>query len=306
MNTAARVARRCVGLMVSALFVCSISMSAAQTTEYQGLGPGYWKNHADEWTGYSFSDDLDKVFCVDAFDHDMTLLEALEAGGGDVYALGRQAVAALLNAADPDINFPLIEAEILLIVQSALLPDGNVEKAKDALEALNDLGDGEEVEEVDEGRGQGYWKNHVEEWVGYVPEDDFDTIFGVDAFDPDRTLLEAIKSGGGDVAALGRKAVAALLNAAHPDVTYPLTELEVIALVQAALAPGGDVEGTKDLLESYNNLGEVDPDKAAKAAYKAERKAVKKAQKAVKKAEKAAAKAAKKAAKEAEKEGGDE
>ena len=102
----------------------------------------------------------------------------------------------------------------------------------------------------------GYWKNHLWAWPSaYQPCDDFDATFGVDAFDPDITLNQAVWLGGGGVDALGRHAVAALLNAASAGVDYGMSVEQVIAAVQQALAPGGDVEGTKDLLESFNEQG---------------------------------------------------
>ena len=108
----------------------------------------------------------------------------------------------------------------------------------------------------DEGCTPGFWKNHISLWpAGFIPSDDFDAVFGVDAFDPDLTLLGALQNGGGGVNALGRHATAALLNAASPGVDYGLTEAEVIAMVQAALAPGGDIEGTKDTLQGFNEMG---------------------------------------------------
>lgn len=100
----------------------------------------------------------------------------------------------------------------------------------------------------EEGCTPGYWRNHFEDWppTGYSPDDDFDTVFGVDYFDPDITLGQAIKLGGGGVKKLARHGTAALLSAAHPDVAYPYTVAEVIAFVQS-----GDV----DLLDVANNLG---------------------------------------------------
>ena len=103
----------------------------------------------------------------------------------------------------------------------------------------------------------GYWKTHPESWAdaGYAPGQDFDAVFGVDAFDPDVTLIQAADLGGGGLAALARHAVAALLSAGDPDVEFQLTEAEVVGLVQSALAPGGDVEGTKNFLAMLNELG---------------------------------------------------
>ncbi|HEX7123865.1 MAG TPA: hypothetical protein VF178_15920 [Gemmatimonadaceae bacterium] len=101
----------------------------------------------------------------------------------------------------------------------------------------------------------GYWKqeHHFDSWVGYSPTDKFDTVFGVTAFGPNFTLLDALKQGGGGIKALGRHAVAGLLSATAG--FYPMTEAEVIAAVQAALAAGGDIEGTKNTFEHNNELG---------------------------------------------------
>jgi hypothetical protein len=94
----------------------------------------------------------------------------------------------------------------------------------------------------------GYWKNHLEDWLptGYDPGDDFDATFGVDLFDPDITLEEAVWARGGGVNKLARHGTAALLGAAYPDVNYPLTEDEVIDAVQT---------GDADTLVEYNELG---------------------------------------------------
>jgi hypothetical protein len=99
----------------------------------------------------------------------------------------------------------------------------------------------------------GYWKNvrmHGCYWMGYSPDDDFDTVFGVDMFDPDLTLLEALNNGGGGYNALGRHAVAALLNA-RANIGFGFLEGEVINSVQLAVA-NGDPECYKDQLEKCN------------------------------------------------------
>jgi hypothetical protein len=66
--------------------------------------------------------------------------------------------------------------------------------------------------------------------------------------------------GGGGLQALSRHAVAALLNAAHPDIDTPPavdTEAEVIALWQAAFDSGDAnlIESTKNLFASANEAG---------------------------------------------------
>ncbi|MGQ0521151.1 MAG: DUF7507 domain-containing protein [Actinomycetota bacterium] len=122
------------------------------------------------------------------------------------------------------------------------------------------------IREVFEGLTPGYWKNHLDSWddTPYVPtdttlEDVFDVpdALGLD----DVTLLEALslKGGSGTKGAaqtLLRAAVAALLNAAHPNIDYPRTTGEVIADVNEALT--GDRAAMLALaseLDADNNLG---------------------------------------------------
>jgi hypothetical protein len=107
------------------------------------------------------------------------------------------------------------------------------------------------VDEEGDSCTPGYWKNvrmHGCEWAaaGYSPTDDFDTVFGTDWFSPDKTLrqaLEAKNSEGGGCGRTARHGTAALLNAANPDVNYPMTVAEVIAAVQSCDA---------DMMAGYN------------------------------------------------------
>jgi hypothetical protein len=108
-----------------------------------------------------------------------------------------------------------------------------------------------------EGLTPGYWKNHLEDWppTGYSPSDSYDAIFGVvNHLDSGLTLGQTIGMNGGGEKALMRHATAALLSAAHPNIEYPLTISEVIAIVQAAYAPGGDFTDAKDILAPLNEL----------------------------------------------------
>lgn len=107
-----------------------------------------------------------------------------------------------------------------------------------------------------QGCSPGYWKNHPESWpsTGYAPTDDFDTVFGVDAFNPNRTLMQAARSGGGGINKLGRHAVAALLNSADPDVNFPRSTADVIGAVQNAVSTGVYEPLATDL-DTDNNLG---------------------------------------------------
>lgn len=105
-----------------------------------------------------------------------------------------------------------------------------------------------------EGCTPGYWKQpqHFGAWEGYTPDQAFSSVFE-DAF-PGKTLLDVLEEGGGDLDALGRHTVAALLNAASGDVDYYLGEQEVIEAFNEVY-PDGDYEGLKDEFEEKNELG---------------------------------------------------
>jgi hypothetical protein len=102
----------------------------------------------------------------------------------------------------------------------------------------------------------GYWKNHTSVWAIYKPTDTFDSVFGVGVFPSSFTLLQALQQGGGGVNALGRQAVAALLNATSPSLDYPLYSWQVIQLVHDAIVSGNatTIENLKNQLEGYNSL----------------------------------------------------
>ena len=118
----------------------------------QGCTPGFWKNHPELWHTYSPGQTVDSVFAVPLALSDLgddTLLQALAYGGGPG-ALGgaknllRQAVAALLNAADPDVAYPMTEADIISQVNDALasLDKDTMNELKNTLDENNNLGCG--------------------------------------------------------------------------------------------------------------------------------------------------------------------
>jgi hypothetical protein len=102
---------------------------------------------------------------------------------------------------------------------------------------------------VGEGCTPGYWRNTRIEWP-IDPATLFSDAFGVG---PDTPLSVTVEARGGGENALLRHATAALLNAAA-GLDYPLTEAEVIALVQEAYATG-EFNAAKDQLEAGNELG---------------------------------------------------
>ena len=115
----------------------------------------------------------------------------------------------------------------------------------------------------DQGCTLGYWKNHEEDWQGYTTAQTLESVFNVpDALNIDNvSLLDALSFQGGPgveggARILMKQAVAALLNAAHSDVDYPLTVAQVINQTNAALASDNrnTMIALAGTLEGYNSL----------------------------------------------------
>jgi VCBS repeat-containing protein len=118
----------------------------------QGCTPGAWRNHTGwwPWTGYSTSQHLDSVFASMSYFPSLassTLLQAVSFDGGPdldgiAEILLRGGVAALLNAAHPNINYPRTPASVIADVNTALA-SGSVDSMlvlAAALDADNNLG----------------------------------------------------------------------------------------------------------------------------------------------------------------------
>ena len=116
----------------------------------EGCTPGFWKNHPDLWHTYTTGQLVGSVFSIPCeLDElaDDTLMEALDYNGGKG-AIGaarnllRHAVAALLNAADPDVNYAMSEAAIIADVNAALatLDKATIEMLKNDLDYYNNAG----------------------------------------------------------------------------------------------------------------------------------------------------------------------
>ncbi|HSK17625.1 MAG TPA: hypothetical protein VK912_00685 [Longimicrobiales bacterium] len=95
----------------------------------EGCTPGYWKNHEASWaaTGYSPAQLAGSVFALGGYPTlaSNTLLESLSNKGGPgadgaASILIRAAVAALLNASSPDVDYTMTAAEIIAAVDAAL------------------------------------------------------------------------------------------------------------------------------------------------------------------------------------------
>jgi hypothetical protein len=117
----------------------------------QGCTPGYWKqsHHFDSWVGYTPTQTLESVFDVpDSLNKDnVSLVTALNGGGGPGVAgassiLLRAAVASLLNAANPGVDFTMTTAEVIAAVNAALASNdrATILALAASLDADNNLG----------------------------------------------------------------------------------------------------------------------------------------------------------------------
>lgn len=114
----------------------------------QGCTPGYWKqpHHFDSWVSYQPGDIFKNVFTRG---NRQTLLFNLSKGGGGGIAFRRHAVAALLNAANPSVNYFKTVDQVIDTVKATYSlvwkAPQNQQKAiwnaaKDVFEQQNELG----------------------------------------------------------------------------------------------------------------------------------------------------------------------
>ena len=128
----------------------------------EGCTPGYWKNHTACWhrcwengNGDPWEDLVGDVFDVPAqisILADDTLMDALNYGGGPeiidaAKILLRHAVAALLNACDPDIDYSISDPGDVISAVNTALEDGVAQQdrgvmldLKDELDMYNNYG----------------------------------------------------------------------------------------------------------------------------------------------------------------------
>jgi len=125
--------------------VSARTTSGCERLGRQGCTPGYWKQsqHFDSWpAGILPSDPFGPLFLDTPTFANMTLLAVLEQGGGGSKALGRHAVAALLNALSSGVDYPYTSAQVQLMVFTALGSNDakTIEATKDLLEEANQRG----------------------------------------------------------------------------------------------------------------------------------------------------------------------
>lgn len=259
----------------------TINTGESKPPGHGGCTPGFWKqpHHFGHWNGYDPHEGLVTTTFDVSLQEDLSLLHALEHGGGGKYALLRHAVAALLNAANDEIDFQYDEGQVIDFIQNAF-EDGSFEEIKDQLEEANegicDLGrlekDDLEVERFDRdplvdpsptatpppSSGEACQPSEWAEITAWPDPFQRDTLLA-DAFDledlDELTLLEALAAEGDRTEALLRQATAALLNAASPQVDYELSVEVLIGYLGATLASEEDeaVPNTAQLLREAND-----------------------------------------------------
>ena len=115
----------------------------------EGCTPGYWKNSPGCWECLSPSQSFEDFFSVDVTLRAggrntiaaPTMMQALEATGGGVNALARHAVAAILNACDPDVAYPMSVGDIIGAVQAAIAAgEGEIKSLATMLDMYNNYG----------------------------------------------------------------------------------------------------------------------------------------------------------------------
>jgi hypothetical protein len=106
----------------------------------EGCTPGYWKQsqHFDSWPAPYHPTDQFSQYFENAFPG-QSLLQVLSQGGGKLIALGRQTVAALLNAAASGVNYNLTVQQVIDEF-NATFPSSNYGPQKDRFEGFNTQG----------------------------------------------------------------------------------------------------------------------------------------------------------------------
>lgn len=132
--------RKWMGVVVVAVVASVVPLAGtaqAWPIGQDGCTPGYWKTHTEDWQRFATTTTLGEYFTFPAELSDFaddTFLEALGYMGGDDLAgktevLMRAAVAAMLNMAHHDVDYPL----------RPYSQPGNVQKmVNDALASLDE------------------------------------------------------------------------------------------------------------------------------------------------------------------------
>ncbi|MCA1011491.1 hypothetical protein [Halobacillus halophilus] len=102
-----------------------------------------------------------------------------------------------------------------------------------------------------------FWRNNYGLWIGYFPSSMYSEEFDRDAIGATLNFNTAINFDRRleGIHGLVRESVAALLNAEHPGVNYPLTSREVLREFQIAYDSGGmQIDEQLVRFKTFNHL----------------------------------------------------
>ena len=121
--------------------VATITVTVITCIVDQGCTLGYWKNHTDRWCdAYQTCDLYGDIFVnAPAELAELTLQQVLDLGGGGIYNLARQSVAALLNTCSSEVGFYYSDVNLLIAyVNNAFVSGKNaISMAGSYLDGLN-------------------------------------------------------------------------------------------------------------------------------------------------------------------------
>jgi len=212
-------------------------------SEVQGCSANFWAANADTvinlpvWpTGYSPDNSFNQMFQTTIQFSDLT--ETIEEENADEQE----------NSAVFGINEEVVESTGEEVVEST---------GEEVVEST-----GEEVvestgEEVVESTGEEVVESTGEE-VEMNQGDENKLANNADVIDDKNKnglkLVQALKLKEGNLDLLIREAVAAMLNAAHPQIHYPYSVSEIMTMTQIAIS-SGNYDETMDLLKKANDVG---------------------------------------------------
>ena len=119
-----------------------ITLEEPECVVDEGCTLGYWKNHTDRWCdAYATCDRYGDIFTsAPSSIADLSLLEVLNLGGGGIYNLARQSVAALLNTCSSEVDFAYSNVESLISDVNEAFTNGEAGSFGTYLDGLNMAG----------------------------------------------------------------------------------------------------------------------------------------------------------------------
>ena len=114
----------------------SVTVTVTPNGGGEGLTPGYWKNHLDDWPVLPPGTTFLGIFGAGP---DVSIGEALNTKGGNCKALVRHAAAAYLSILHGGVDYPIGLGALIPLVYNAL-DSGDCGAAKDEIVGYNELG----------------------------------------------------------------------------------------------------------------------------------------------------------------------